>query len=81
MPMTDEIMRVASIIRARHLSAEEAQAADFDLSAEDLAEAVRLAEIPDAHPRPGERGSWAWRGEAQEAATRPPGRRSRAIVG
>jgi hypothetical protein len=66
------IEQVAATIRTRHLNAQEARALDHNLSA---------AEIPDPHPRPGEPGAWAWRGEVQECATRPPGRRSRALAG
>jgi len=75
------IERVASIIRTRHLNATEARALDHDLSAEEFAAALRLAEVPDPHPAPGEPGAWAWRGEPQECAARPPGRRSRALAG
>lgn len=75
------IEQVASIIRTRHLNAEEARALDHDLTLEEFAAAVRLAEIPDPHPRPGEPGAWAWGGDVQECATRPPGRRSRALAG
>lgn len=76
-----KIEQAASIIRARHLNAQEAQEIGFDLSAEDLAAALRIAEIPDQHPRPGEAGAWAWGGYVQECATRPPGRRSRVFAG
>ena len=81
--MTDEIMQAASIIRARHLSAEEARAQDFGLSADELAQAVEIAERPDAHPRGAEPGAWAWRGETDSRGrvTRRSGRRSRSFVG
>ena len=75
------IEQVASIIRTRHLNAQEARALDHNLTLEEFAAALRLADAPDPHPRPGEPGAWAWRGEVQECAARPLGRRSRALAG
>lgn len=76
------IEQVAATIRTRHLNAQEARALDHDLTLEEFAAAVRLADVPDPHPRPGEPGSWAWGAEnSRECAARPPGRRSRALAG
>lgn len=57
------IEQVASIIRTRHLNAAEAREIRHDLTEEEFAAALRLAEVPDPHPRPSEPGAWAWGAE------------------